>query len=686
MKPININERSKAIARMKQLIESLNHYRDCYYNHDKSLVSDTEYDNLFDELAKLEIQTGIVYPDSPTQSVGYKVQSGFKKVTHDHPMLSLDKTKEWPDVVKWARNKDIVGMLKCDGLTCSLTYSEEGYLEKAETRGNGAVGELITENVKAVSNIPQRIFTGGQKLTVDGEMIVKTDVFEKMNKNLSDDDKFSHPRNYASGSIRQLDVNITKERNLSFIAWKYVEGENKTNSFNDNLDRLEELGFEVVPHFLIPDTMVDEKRLETFKDDMYKIAEWYMIPLDGLVFSFNDIAFGESLGMTGHHPLHSYAYKVRQDIVETTLRDIEWSVGKSGIVAPTAIFDPVDLLGAVTSRATLHNLSYIWDLGIDIGSKIGVIRANEVIPRVEKNLGELKHYDNYPRICPSCGQSLTMEKSITQYREGKGNQITGKDVSPITLRCENPNCPAKNLARFVQFVSKAGMNIDGLSEATLEKFIDLGYIKTFEDIYLLDRYKDEIVNLEGFGEKSWNKLWNSIEKSRNCKLENYLVALSIPLIGKTAAKTISKYFKGNYQELINACCSGFDFTQLEDFGDKMNESVHNWFNDDYRITNLEGSNLIRMLNFEEEPKVEVDEENFCFGKTFVVTGKFSKPRSYYEELITSKGGKLAGSVSNKTNYLLTNDADSGSSKAVKAKSLGIPILSEEEFMAKVNME
>ena len=683
MKPININERSKAIARMKQLIESLNHYRDCYYNHDKSLVSDAEYDNLFDELAKLEIQTGIVYPDSPTQSVGYKVQNGFKKVTHDHPMLSLDKTKEWPDVIKWARGKDIVGMLKCDGLTCSLTYGEDGYLQQAETRGDGAVGELITENVKAVSNIPQKIFTGGQKLTVDGEMIVKIDVFEKMNEGLSGDDKFSHPRNYASGSIRQLDVNITKQRNLSFIAWKYVDGYDKGNSFYDNLESLENKGFEVVPFFRIPSTMVDEDRLATFLDDMYKIAKAKKIPTDGLVFTQDDIEFGESLGMTGHHPLHSYAFKIRNEVVETVLRDIEWSVGKSGIVAPTAIFDPVDLDGAVTSRATLHNLSYIWDLGIDIGSKIGVIRANEVIPRVEKNLGELKHYEDYPKICPSCGQSLTMVKSVTEYREGKGNQVTGKKVEPITLRCENPNCPAKNLARFVQFVSKAGMNIDGLSEATLEKFIDLGYIKTFEDIYLLDRYKNEIINLEGFGEKSWNKLWNSIEKSRNCKLENYLVALSIPLIGKTAAKTISKYFKGNYQDLINACCSGFDFTQLEDFGDKMNESMHNWFNDDYRTTNLEGSNLIRMLNFEEEPKVEVNEDNFCFGKTFVVTGKFSKPRSYYEELITSNGGKLAGSVSKKTDYLLTDNPDSGSSKAEKAKSLGIPVLSEEEFMSKV---
>lgn len=678
--------KNNPLEREKTLISQLNYYRDLYYNHDKSEISDEEYDSLFDELVNLEIKTGIVYPNSPTQTVGYMVQSKFEKIKHDHPMLSLDKTKEWSDVIKWARGKNIVGMLKEDGLTCSLSYNEEGYLTQAETRGDGIIGELVTENVKAVSNIPQRIFTNGQKLVVDGEMIVKKDVFEKINETLSEKDKFSHPRNYASGSIRQLDVKITKKRNLSFIAWKYVEGYDKTNSFYDNLDKLEELGFEVVPHFLIPDTMVDEKRLETFKDDMYKIAKVKKHPIDGLVFTQDDIEFGNSLGITGHHPNHSYAFKIQNEIVETILKDIEWSVGKTGIVVPTAIFNSVDLNGAITSRATLHNLSYIWDLGIDIGSKIGVIRANEVIPRVEKNLGEIKHYKDYPKICPSCGQSLTMEKSITQYREGKGNQVTEKDEGPITLRCENPNCPAKNLARFVQFVSKAGMNIDGLSEATLEKFIDLGYIKTFEDIYLLDRYKEDIINLEGFGEKSWNKLWKSIEKSKDCKLENYLVSLSIPLIGKTAAKTISKYFKGNYPDFINACCSGFDFTQLEDFGDKMNESVRNWFNDDYRITNLEGSNLIRMLNFEEEPKVKVDESNFCFGKTFVVTGKFSKPRSYYEELITSKGGKLAGSVSKKTDYLLTDNPDSGSSKALKAKELSIPILSEEEFMMEVNKQ
>ena len=676
--------KNNPLEREKTLISQLNYYRDLYYNHDKSEISDEEYDSLFDELVNLEIKTGIVYPNSPTQTVGYMVQSKFKKIKHDHPMLSLDKTKEWSDVIKWARGKDIVGMLKEDGLTCSLSYNEEGYLTQAETRGDGILGELVTENVKAVSNIPQRIFTNGQKLVVDGEMIVKKDVFERISETLSEKDNFSHPRNYASGSIRQLDVKITKKRNLSFIAWKYVEGYDKTNSFYDNLESLENKGFEVVPFFRIPNTMINEDNLATFLDDMYKIAKAKKHPVDGLVFTQDDIEFGNSLGITGHHPNHSYAFKIQNEIVETILKDIEWSVGKTGIVVPTAIFNSVDLNGAIISRATLHNLSYIWDLGIDIGSKIGVIRANEVIPRVEKNLGEIKHYKDYPKICPSCGQSLTMEKSITQYREGKGNQVTEKNEGPITLRCENPNCPAKNLARFVQFVSKAGMNIDGLSEATLEKFIDLGYIKTFEDIYLLDRYKENIINLEGFGEKSWNKLWKSIEKSKDCKLENYLVALSIPLIGKTAAKTISKYFKGNYQDLINACCAGFDFTQLEDFGDKMNESMHNWFNDDYRITNLEGSNLTHKLHFETESVVEVNEDNFCFGKTFVVTGKFNQPRSYYEELITSKGGKLAGSVSKKTDYLLTDNPDSGSSKAIKAKELGIPILSEEEFIRKVS--
>ena len=684
---MEIKMKNNPLEREKTLISQLNYYRDLYYNKNTSEISDEEYDGLFDELVNLEIKTGIVYPNSPTQTVGYMVQSKFEKVQHTHPMLSLDKTKQFKDIVSWANQKDLVGELKYDGLSGCLIYNEQGELIQAETRGDGQLGENVTSNAKTISNIPLKINTNGQRMIVDGEFIVKQNDFDEINSKLQEEEKFSHPRNYASGSIRQLNPLITKERKLSFIAWNYIEGYNKTNKMDKNLSILQEIGFEVGPHFLIPYSIYSKDSfIESFVEDMQNLAKAKGYVIDGLVFAINDIDYGISLGKTGHHFNHSKAYKFAQNYTETILKDIEWSVGKTGIVVPTAIFNSVDLNGAITSRATLHNLSYIWDLGIDIGSKIGVIRANEVIPRVEKNLGEIKHYENYPKICPSCGQSLTMEKSITQYREGKGNQVTEKNEGPITLRCENPNCPAKNLARFVQFVSKAGMNIDGLSEATLEKFIDLGYIKTFEDIYLLDRYKENIINLEGFGEKSWNKLWKSIEKSKDCKLENYLVALSIPLIGKTAAKTISKYFNGNYQDFINACCTGFDFTQLEDFGEKMRNSLYNWFKDDYRITNLEGSKLCQLLHlhFQVEENVEVDNNNFCFGKTFVVTGKFSQPRSYYEELITSKGGKLAGSVSKKTDYLLTDNPDSGSSKANKAKELGIPILSEEEFMMEVN--
>ena len=677
--------KNNPLEREKTLISQLNYYRDLYYNHDKSEISDEEYDSLFDELVNLEIKTGIVYPNSPTQTVGYMVQSKFEKIKHTHPMLSLDKTKQFKDIVSWANQKDLVGELKYDGLSGCLIYNEQGVLISAETRGDGIQGEQVINNAKTISNIPFKVNTNGKRMIVDGEFIVKQNDFDEINSKLQEEGKFSHPRNYASGSIRQLNPLITKERKLSFIAWNYIEGYNKTNKMDKNLSILQEIGFEVGPHFLIPYSIYSKDSfIESFAEDMQDLAKAKGYVIDGLVFAINDIDYGISLGKTGHHFNHSKAYKFAQNYTETILKDIEWSVGKTGIVAPTAIFNSVNLNGAVTSKATLHNLSYIWTLGIDIGSKIGVIRANEVIPRVEKNLGEIKHYKDYPKICPSCGQSLTMEKSITQYREGKGNQVTEKDEGPITLRCENPNCPAKNLARFVQFVSKAGMNIDGFSEATLEKFIDLGYIKTFEDIYLLDRYKEDIINLEGFGEKSWNKLWKSIEKSKDCKLENYLVALSIPLIGKTAAKAISKYFNGNYLDFINACCAGFDFTQLEDFGEKMQNSLYDWFKDDYRVTNLEGSKLCQLLHFQVEGNVEVDNSNFCFGKTFVVTGKFSQPRSYYEELITSKGGKLAGSVSKKTDYLLTDNPDSGSSKANKAKELGIPILSEEEFMMEVN--
>lgn len=654
------------ITQIKKLVKDLNYYRYQYYNNDFSVVEDVEYDKLFDKLKTLEGETGFIMTSSPTQSVGYTVQSKLKKVTHNHPMLSLDKSTDWNDIIKWADGEDCVCSLKLDGLTVSLLYNSEGFLERAETRGNGEVGEDITENIKCVSNVPLKIDTYGKELIVDGEMIVKLNTFKKLNVI----GEFSHPRNYASGSIRQLDTNITKQRELSFIAWKYVEGYNKTDNFDDNLFALHQLGFEVVPFTILSKRDWEVEYLEKIEAQMRQDAENYFLPIDGLVVTINDIQEGEKRGSTAHHPNHSMAFKFYQESNETVLRDIEWNVGKSGIVAPTAIFDPIIIDGSEVGRATLHNISYIKSLELGIGDTITVIKANQIIPRVVDNITRSNNHIP-PTNCPCCGEEL--------------EQRTNEE-GDITLYCNNPDCPAKNLAKFTQFVSKAGANIDGLSESKLEKLIDKGLIHTFKDIYHLKNYSKEIQTMKGFGKKSYDKLIESIENSRNIKLENYLVALSIPNVGKTAAKTISKYFNGNYEDFITAFTSLFDFSTLKDFGPVINESLYKWFESDPEI---EGRFLQDEFNFiiEEQNDMiksndDVIESDFCNGKTFVITGKFSKPRSYYEEFVESHGGKLSGSVSKKTDYLLTDDPDSGSTKAKKAKELGIPVLSEQEFLEK----
>ena len=672
------------IKRIKELIEILNNYRNAYYNKDEMPVSDEQYDNLFDELMGLEAKTGILLANSPTQSVGYRIQSKLKKVTHNHLMLSLNKSTDWNDIIKWADGEDCVCSLKLDGITTSIKYNSDGWLERAETRGNGEVGEDITENIECVSNVPLKINSHGQELIVDGEMIVKLDVFDRLNVN----EEFSHPRNYASGSIRQLDTSVTKQRELSFIAWKYVSGYNKTDNFDDNLFALHQFGFEVVPFTILSKKDWGVERLDEIEAQMRQDAKDYFFPIDGLVVTINDIQEGEKRGSTAHHPLHSMAKKRVMDGEETILRAIKWSVGKSGIVSPVAEFDEVDLSGALTTKATLHNLSYIWALGIDVDSPIAVIRANEVIPRVNRNLGEIKHYENYPRVCPSCGKPLIMEQTVTSYREGKGNPEVDKDVGPITLYCNNPDCPAKNLAKFTQFVSKAGMNIDGLSEKTLNTLIENGFIHTFRDIYHLSDYKDKLVKLDGFGKKSIEKMLDSIEKSRKVKLENFLVALSIPLIGKSAAKTIDKHFNGSYNDFILAISKDFDFTQLKDFGEKMSQSILNWGKNPTEIEDR----VWDELDFIEETQNDSSSQNndnsvisnsdFFEGKTFVFTGALSKPRSFYENIVEINGGKCSGSVSKKTNWLITDDPNSGSSKAKKAKELGIPVLSEQEFLEK----
>ena len=648
---------------MRQLVNKLNHYRDQYYNNNISEVEDSEYDKLFDELKNLEKAWNTIYPDSPTQTVGYQVQSKLKKVTHSHPMLSLDKSTDLNEIEKFIDNKKVVFMLKCDGLTCSIHY-EDGKLISAETRGDGTVGEDVTNNIKMVSNVPLTIPVMGS-VTIDGEIIVKRDVFERMNEGALEGEDFSHPRNYASGSIRQLDTKITKDRQLSFIAWKLIEAPKFSNSFKQNLDYMEQLHFEVVPWNICKDTSL-EKLPEIFNWMYYDVAEEHGIPADGLVVAYDDIAYGNSLGATAHHLNSQFAWKREMENVETTLRKVEWNVGKSGMCAPTAVFDPIDLGGAITTRATLHNLSIIKGLKLGIGDRITVARMNEVIPKVTGNLTQSNNLE-FPNRCPCCGDTLLHRVS---------------ESGAETLWCVNPNCPEKMLSKFVQFVSKPAMNIDGLSEATLKRFIDAGYITRFADIYHLFDFRREIIKMDGFGAKSYEKLINSIEKSRNVKLENYLVALSIPNIGKSAAKMISNYFNGDYSKLVEALRNNFDFTQLDDFGETMNQSLYNWWKNQavyswWRQGSDIEDNLVAELHFIVEEKKEVAQNDFWRGKRFCVTGSFSVSRDKIVEKIEAQGGTFVSSVSKKLDLLIVGEK--AGSKLKKAQDLGIKILTQEDL-------
>lgn len=644
--------------KIKRLIDKLNYYRNQYYNYNKSDVSDAEYDELFDELKELEEKTGIIYPNSPTQSVGYVVQSKLKKVKHSHPMLSLAKSTDTEDINKFIGAEKVVFMLKCDGLTCSIHY-EDGNLISAETRGDGSVGEDITENIKTISNVPLKIPASGS-VTVDGEIVVKLDTFEKINQGLIDAEKFSHPRNYASGAIRQLDPNVTKERQLSFIAWKLIGSPNFSNSFKTNLELMQLMGFEVVPFVYWDDFYKDETPLMSLTNlfnSMYKTAEEVKIPIDGLVVSYDDIKYGETLGSTAHHLNSQFAWKRKVENVETVLRDVEWNVGKSGMVAPTAVFAPVDLGGAITTRATLHNVSIIKELQLGIGDTITIARMNEVIPKVTGNLTKSNTL-TFPMICPCCGTPLSQMLS---------------DSGAETLWCENPDCPEKNLAKFVQFVSKPAMNIEGLSEATLKRFIDEGFISRFADIYHLNKYEKEIVNMDGFGEKSYLKLISSIEKSRKVKLENLLVALSIPNIGKSAAKVISKYFSGDWLKFEDALDNNFDFSQLEDFGEITNKSLYDWWNSNSPIE----CNLLLELTIWFEKPVEISQDDFWSNKRFCVTGSFNIPRNEIVKMIESHGGVFVNSVSKKLDVLIVGDK--AGSKLKKAKELNILIMNKKEL-------
>lgn len=646
------------IKRIKELVVQLNTYRNAYYNNSKSQISDYEYDNLFDELKQLEDETGVIMSNSPTQTVGYEVKSKLEKVKHSHPMLSLDKTKDVNDLIAFSSGRDCIVSLKLDGLTILNTYNNSELIQ-AETRGNGEEGEIVTHNARVFDNLPSNI-PYDRKFEIEGEAIITQSDFEKINVN----GEYKNSRNLASGSVRQLDSNVTKDRHVRFVAWKIPFG---VTAYSIGFDIAARYGFEVVPY----------EKYNSSKDDIHVIIEKLKTvarekgyPIDGLVITYDNIEYGKSLGMTGHHPKHSLAFKFYDEEVETTLKDVEWTMGKTGVLTPVAIFEPVEIEGTVVEKASLHNLSVMKQLHNAsewyAGLKLYVYKANMIIPQVARTEGNADDYYASskcifpPKKCPIC--------------DGKTSII--KENSSEILVCDNSECKGKLLGKLSHFVSKNAVNIDGLSEQTLEKLIELGWLKSFQDIYRLSEHKDEMSKLDGFGKRSVEKLLGAIEKSRSITLDRFIYALCIPLIGRSASKTIAKYFDYDFKEWYQIGISQpFRYTLLDDFGETMQNSIHNFAVNMDMIADLADEFTFEKV---EEKSSSVD----LSGKTFVITGSLVhyKNRDELVGVIESLGAKVSSSVSAKTSYLINNDVNSTSGKNKKAKDLGIPIISEEDFL------
>lgn len=658
------------VKRIKELTQKLNQYRDSYYNDSVSEISDHEYDELFDELKQLEEETNIVMANSPTHTVGYEVKSKLEKVKHSHPMLSLDKTKSVDDLKKFAGDKNCLLMCKMDGLTVLLTY-ENGELIQAETRGNGEEGEIITHNARVFENIPAHIdYTG--HLEVEGEAIITYGDFEIINSKLLENEKYKNTRNLVSGSVRQLDSNIAAQRHIKFITWKVPNIEDKIKSDNSILFRLnyiKDLGFDIVPFYSYTNCSSDKENINNMIISLQDRAKYLGYPIDGLVVTYDDISYGESLGTTGHHPKHSLAYKFYDDIYPTRLLDVEFTMGKTGVLTPTAVFEPVEIDGTMVERASLHNISIMKSLGIvSKYQEIGVYKANMIIPQIEyaekMDCVAVEEVIDIPTICPICGSKAEIIK----------------DNDTEILICTNSACKGKLLGKLSHFVSKNAINIDGLSEQTLQKFINLGWLNSFRDIYYLSEYKKEMYKLDGFGKKSVDKLIESIEKSRNTTLDRFIYGLCIPLIGRTASKEISKSCaNGNVGQFITIMSleGNQPFIGLDGFGKEMCNSIVHWW-----IYNKQNFyELIEEFNFRESVN-NGNIKQVLEDKIFVITGslKFYKNRDELVNVIERNGGKVSGSVSAKTSYLINNDVASTSGKNKKANDLGIPIISEGEFI------
>jgi DNA ligase (NAD+) len=641
------------VKRIKELTELLQKASYAYYGLDNPIMSDKEYDNLYDELSKLEVESEYVLAGSPTQKVQGYVLDGFSKVEHSKPMLSANKTKDVKEIEKFIKGKEFYGSYKLDGLTVVVRY-KDGKFVQGITRGTGTVGEDITEQCKFIKNLPMSI-SYKEDLELRGECVISWDEFKRINEIL--DTPYTHPRNLAAGTLRNLDLNILKNRNLSFIVFECVTDIGE-NSKSKSLSYLKNIGFEIVP-FTKSDCTVEQA------NDALQ-PEFYQYPTDGIIFELDSRKLSESLGATSHHECCRMALKWEDELYETTLKDIEWNTSKTGLINPVAIFDPVDLDGAITTRATLHNISYIEDLQLGIGDTIQVYRANMVIPKVHSNL-TMSNTWKLPDKCPCCG----------------GNVEIHNENGSKTLHCMNPDCKAKLLGKLVHFVSKNVINIEGMSEATLQLLVERGWVKSFKDLYNLKENQINLLKYHtiGFGEKSVDKLLESIEKSRNTTLDRFIYGLCIPLVGRTASKEIAKEFNNQVEEFYDVWCQGYDFTKLNDFGDAMNNSMQDFIRDNYRWI----AELIVEFNFRESDN-SGNVKQVLEGKTFVITGslKFYKNREELIATIERNGGKVSGSVSAKTSYLINNDAESTSGKNKKAHDLGIPIISEGEFVQMIS--
>ncbi len=643
--------------RVKELVEILGEAARAYYQEDREVMSNKEYDALYDELVALEKETGIVLAGSPTVNVGYEVLSELEKVPHDSPMLSLDKTKNPEDLREWLGIQKGMLSWKMDGLTVVLTY-RHGKLAQAVTRGNGMVGEKITNNARVFKNLPAQIPFDGE-VVLRGEAVIRYSDFEKINAGIEDvDSRYKNPRNLCSGSVRQLNNAITARRNVYFFAFALVSAEGKTlsNSAEENMRWLASLGFAIVPYAMVSGETVTAA-VQEFAE---KITE-NDFPSDGLVLLYDDIAYGKALGSTAKFPRNAIAFKWADEEMETVLTQIEWSPSRTGLINPIAVFAPVELEGTTVSRASLHNLSIMDSLALGIGDHIKVYKANMIIPQVAENLTRSGGYE-VPAHCPACGSS-------TEIR-------TDNEVK--TLYCPNPYCSAKKVKLFSHYVSRDAMNIDGLSEATLTKMIDQGFLEELYDLYTLSRYREEIVAMEGFGEKSYTNLINSIEASRHTTLARFIYSLGILNVGASNAKLLCQHFHHDPEAVMGASVE--EMVEIEGIGEVIAASVRDYFANQHNRETIE--KLLQYLDFAKVQEQETGEQPLA-GKTLVITGTVTqfKNRKELKEYIESLGGKVTGSVSKNTDYLLNNDNLSGSAKNKKAKELGIPILTEEEFLA-----